>query len=186
MGVPTVDPRGGIAMPAGSGASILTRVGLDELIAPDPEAYLTAAADLAADPERSARLRGELRDRDAPVVRCAIRMASPDPWKGRVSGDLAGGGAKSSGRFHRHGRAPEETEIGWGKQRKGEAPFQTKRIESRHREVWMWPLKIKRAVAAHQAGQLDVAEAGYRRVLAVMPDHPDALHLSGRGGSPDR
>lgn len=35
------------------------------------------------------------------------------------------------------------------------------------------------AVRAHQAGRLDAAAAGYRRVLAARPDHPDALHLLG-------
>jgi uncharacterized protein (TIGR02466 family) len=38
---------------------------------------------------------------------------------------------------------------------------------------------LARAVALHQAGRLREAEAIYRRVLEVRPDHPDALHLLG-------
>ena len=35
------------------------------------------------------------------------------------------------------------------------------------------------AVDDHRAGRLDAAEAGYERVLALQPRHPDALHLLG-------
>ena len=38
---------------------------------------------------------------------------------------------------------------------------------------------IGEAVAHQAAGRLDAAEAIYRRILAVRPDHPDALHLLG-------
>jgi Flp pilus assembly protein TadD, contains TPR repeats len=38
---------------------------------------------------------------------------------------------------------------------------------------------LTEAVRAHQAGRLDAAAAGYRRVLAAQPKHPDALHLLG-------
>jgi tetratricopeptide (TPR) repeat protein len=36
-----------------------------------------------------------------------------------------------------------------------------------------------RAVGAHEVGRLDVAERGYRAVLAVAPTHPECLHLLG-------
>ena len=65
-----------------------------------------------------------------------------------------------------------------GKQRKGKRRSKRTNRKPTPRGLDV-AAEIKRAVAAHQAGQLDVAEAGYRRVLAVMPDHPDALHLSG-------
>ncbi len=39
---------------------------------------------------------------------------------------------------------------------------------------------LKQAFAFHQGGQLQQAEAGYRRVLEVQPSHPDALHLLGQ------
>lgn len=34
-------------------------------------------------------------------------------------------------------------------------------------------------MACHQAGDLEQAEACYRQVIGVVPDHPDALHLLG-------
>lgn len=38
---------------------------------------------------------------------------------------------------------------------------------------------LRTASAQHQAGQLDVAEALYRKVLRVAPEEPNALHLLG-------
>ncbi len=38
---------------------------------------------------------------------------------------------------------------------------------------------LERALAHHRAGELEAAEALYRRVLAGSPRHPDALHLLG-------
>jgi Flp pilus assembly protein TadD len=35
------------------------------------------------------------------------------------------------------------------------------------------------AMAAHRSGDNDGAEAGYRTVLALAPEHPEALHLLG-------
>lgn len=38
---------------------------------------------------------------------------------------------------------------------------------------------IALAVTLHRAGQLDKADTAYRQILAVVPDHPDVLHLTG-------
>lgn len=38
---------------------------------------------------------------------------------------------------------------------------------------------LKRAIELHQQGELTKAEAGYREVLELDPDQPDALHLLG-------
>ncbi|MGN6388808.1 MAG: tetratricopeptide repeat protein, partial [Burkholderiaceae bacterium] len=38
---------------------------------------------------------------------------------------------------------------------------------------------LTEAIAHHRAGRLAQADALYRDVLAALPDHPDALHLSG-------
>jgi predicted O-linked N-acetylglucosamine transferase (SPINDLY family) len=39
--------------------------------------------------------------------------------------------------------------------------------------------RLQSALARHEAGDLDAAEAGYRALLIESPDHPDALHLLG-------
>lgn len=39
--------------------------------------------------------------------------------------------------------------------------------------------RLQQAMALHRAGRTREAEAAYRRVLAVAPDQPDALHLLG-------
>jgi predicted O-linked N-acetylglucosamine transferase (SPINDLY family) len=38
---------------------------------------------------------------------------------------------------------------------------------------------LSEAVAAHQNGEFDTAEAGYRRALEITPGHPHALHFLG-------
>jgi TolA-binding protein len=39
--------------------------------------------------------------------------------------------------------------------------------------------RLMAAINAHQSGQLDVAKAAYRSVLADHPNQPDALHYLG-------
>jgi tetratricopeptide (TPR) repeat protein len=39
--------------------------------------------------------------------------------------------------------------------------------------------RLIEAVQAHQAGELDAAETGYRAILVATPDQPDALHYLG-------
>ncbi len=41
------------------------------------------------------------------------------------------------------------------------------------------PKTLQSAVAHHQAGRLDQAERLYRQILAVVPKHPESLHLLG-------
>ena len=62
MGVPVITLAGN--RHAGRvGASLLTRIGLADLVAPNAETYVERAATLAADAERRATLRGTLRQR---------------------------------------------------------------------------------------------------------------------------
>lgn len=42
-----------------------------------------------------------------------------------------------------------------------------------------WPQRLQAASAAHQRGDWDAAEQGYRQVLAAAPDQPDAVHFLG-------
>jgi predicted O-linked N-acetylglucosamine transferase (SPINDLY family) len=60
MGVPVVTLQGDLAVSRGS-ASILATIGLPELIAADPAAYIDIALRLAGDPSHRAALRGNLR-----------------------------------------------------------------------------------------------------------------------------
>jgi hypothetical protein len=38
---------------------------------------------------------------------------------------------------------------------------------------------LAKAMTDHQAGRLDAAAAGYKRILRKHPTHPDALHFFG-------
>jgi len=87
MGVPVVT-LAGERMIERQGASLLTAVGLDELIATDRADYVAKAAALARDPERRATLRAQLRERMAASELCdgrglatALEDAYGDMWK---------------------------------------------------------------------------------------------------------
>jgi predicted O-linked N-acetylglucosamine transferase (SPINDLY family) len=69
MGVPVVTLAGD-RHAARVGASMLTRVGLRDLVAASPQAYVEAAVRLAADPPALARLRANLRNRIASSPLC--------------------------------------------------------------------------------------------------------------------
>lgn len=62
MGVPTVT-LAGPALYERMGLSLLTNVGLPELVARDPDDFVRIATDLAGDPERLANLRATMRGR---------------------------------------------------------------------------------------------------------------------------
>jgi predicted O-linked N-acetylglucosamine transferase (SPINDLY family) len=62
MGVPVITLSGKTAV-GRVGRSILSNVGLPELVAQTPEQYVQLAVDLANDPDRLRKLRGELRPR---------------------------------------------------------------------------------------------------------------------------
>jgi len=72
MGVPVVTLMGPTAV-GRAGVSLLSNLGLPELIAHTPEEYLSIARDLAADLPRLAQLRRQLR----PVMRTSILMDAP-------------------------------------------------------------------------------------------------------------
>ena len=87
MGVPVI-ALAGDRHAARMGASLLSRLGLEELIAADEAAYLEIAAALAADPGWVARLRAKLRPRmassplcDAPALAHSIETAYHTMWR---------------------------------------------------------------------------------------------------------
>lgn len=91
MGVPVIVLRGK-RHAARVGASLLTAVGLEELIAEDEDGYLERAIGLARDPGRLADLRGGLRDAmrrsplcDAADFSAAVERAYRSMWQASAS-----------------------------------------------------------------------------------------------------
>lgn len=87
MGVPVVSRRGRVHA-SRVGASLLMGLGLEDLVAGDPGAYVDTAVALAADHERRARLRTELRERmrasslmDASAHTRRVETAYRDMWR---------------------------------------------------------------------------------------------------------
>ncbi|HEV2687564.1 MAG TPA: hypothetical protein VGV35_03390, partial [Bryobacteraceae bacterium] len=62
MGVPTISLAGQTAVSRG-GLTILSHLGLDQLVTTSPDEYVRIATDLAADHNKISQLRTELRDR---------------------------------------------------------------------------------------------------------------------------
>jgi predicted O-linked N-acetylglucosamine transferase (SPINDLY family) len=87
MGVPVVSLAGQTAVSRG-GLSILSNLGLTDLVAFDVERYIEIASGLAGDPSRLAHFRGTLRDRmlhsplmDAPRFARNIETAYRQMWR---------------------------------------------------------------------------------------------------------
>ena len=87
MGVPVVSLAGDIAVSRG-GLSILSNVGLSELVAQTPEEYVQIATELAQDMGRLAGLRSSLRERmkssplmDGPGFACNVEAAYRQMWQ---------------------------------------------------------------------------------------------------------
>jgi predicted O-linked N-acetylglucosamine transferase (SPINDLY family) len=86
MGVPVVSLAGKTAV-SRAGLSILSNLGLAELVAADAGRYIEIASGLARDLSRLAHLRGTLRDRmlqsplmDAPRFARNVEMAYRQMW----------------------------------------------------------------------------------------------------------
>ncbi len=94
MGLPVVTLCGESAA-SRVGASILSRLGLQELVAADANAYRTAAIGLARDPARLADLRATLRQRmedggllDGPALAAQAEAAYRDMWRAWCGGTI--------------------------------------------------------------------------------------------------
>lgn len=90
MGVPVVTLTGN-SHAGRVGASLLTRVGLSNLVAPDIAGYVDIAAGLAADPSALATLRANLRPRmgasplcDGPAFAATVEAAYRRMWQRRI------------------------------------------------------------------------------------------------------
>jgi predicted O-linked N-acetylglucosamine transferase (SPINDLY family) len=99
MGVPVVTLAGG-RHASRVGVSLLTTLGLSEIIAADPDRYLAIAAGLASDPARLAALRSTLRPRLRASALCDVASFVPkleaayrEMWRGWCSP----GGGRGSG-----------------------------------------------------------------------------------------
>jgi predicted O-linked N-acetylglucosamine transferase (SPINDLY family) len=77
MGVPVITLRGDVHS-ARVGASILTRVGLTEMIAEDPDQYVQIGMDLAKDLDRLAQLRAGMRKRMRHSLLCEAKSFTRD------------------------------------------------------------------------------------------------------------
>ena len=86
MGVPVI-AMAGVTHAGRVGVSLLSRVGLAECIAPDPQGYVTIATELANDIQRLTELRASLRAMvassslcDAPAFARDVEVAYRHMW----------------------------------------------------------------------------------------------------------
>ena len=156
MGVPVITMAGDRHV-SRVGASILTRIGLRELISEGGSDYIAKAVLLAGDMNRLVRLRTSLRGQmqtspfcDAGAFARSVEAAYREMWGKLVRG--SGFGVRSES-------PPVHFQV----------PVPAANIEN----------EMSIAVQLHQAGDFDKAETIYKKVLAVNPNHPDALHLRG-------
>jgi len=153
MGVPVVTLRGD-RHAARVGASIMTAVGLDTLIADTPEDYVAIAAALARDLGDLAALRAGLRERvrtsalcDAPGFARAVETTFRDMWREWCSAQGANGAGNGAG-------GPKNTAV-------AEAIEEAARTQL-------------------DAGRVEDAESSLRALLARAPDRAKAWFLLGR------
>jgi protein O-GlcNAc transferase len=162
MGVPVVTLRGD--RHAGRvGASLLTQIGVSDLIAASVEEYVAIAAALAVDPGRLNELRQTLRARLAASPLCdgrafasKVEAAFRAMWQQWC-------GAPGSGINYERNLLNEVvgTPSGHPPSERAAAEFFAAGIEH------------------HQAGRLAQAEACYLRALVAQPEYADALNMLG-------
>ncbi len=175
MGVPVVTLRGD--RHAGRvGASLLTQIGLTDLIADSVEEYVEIAVALAGDPARLSRTAPFAAAAHGGVA--AVRRSGLCPQgRGRLPHHVAAlvRGARPCCGRERAGNAHEPPQRrAAGKQGQPGNPGATATAA-----VPASADLFGAGLAHHQAGRLAEAEACYRRVLAAQPNHADALNMLG-------
>lgn len=157
MGVPTLTLAGSTA--AGrSGAAILGHVGLDDFIAHDEKDFVQKGLSLAVNLTALSDIRSELRERFAQsalgqpaLIAAGLERALRIMWQ-RWCADLP----------------PESFEANLSSEMRNDISAQ-QTIEQ----------ALQQAITEHQSGQLQVAEALYRGILQLIPNHPEANHNLG-------
>ena len=147
-------------------ASILTAIGLPELVTGDLDDYRRTALTLGRDRARSRKLREKL-------------------WKRRLQAPLF-----DTERFVRN--IEKAYRAMWLRHLAGEAPGRIDIVDDQvsnakqqrprlgRRPVTETPAQaFPRAVRLHQAGRIEEARDAYRRILAARPAHAGALHYLG-------
>jgi predicted O-linked N-acetylglucosamine transferase (SPINDLY family) len=162
MGVPVVSLAGNTGVGRGA-LSILSNIGLAELVAGTEDEYVQIAVRLARDLPRLGNLRTTLRERmqkspltDAPRLTRYIEAAYRDMWR-QWCLCANGGREQPRGQSEPHARVRVE-QVGPG------APGAV-------------PEALDRALKRYQAGQWQEAEQLYLQILQVDPNEVDALHL---------
>ena len=170
MGVPVVTLLGE-RVPGRVSASLLTTLGLEDLVARTTDEYVEIAATLAGDLDRLARERATLRDRllaspiaDAERYTRAVEATYRDLWR-RWCDDRAGAGRGARG------------------ERGDEGDTMSRRSRLAAADAGQL---LTRAVQHHQEGKLDAAETLYRDVLRVDARAAGRAPPAGRPGAPAR
>ncbi|OQY57568.1 MAG: hypothetical protein B6245_16365 [Desulfobacteraceae bacterium 4572_88] len=160
------------------GASILRRVGLEELVTESEADYIAKAVELAGNNGKLSDLRASLRQRmqDSPLCDAkgfagSVENAYREMWRKWCDGGTPPGGKKTA----------EDTEKARSTQRINlESPDMKSPLEGGAGGVRLnFDDAMKTAVEHHQAGRFADAEKIYHQILEQDPKHPDALHLLG-------
>lgn len=161
MGVPVVTLAGDRHL-SRVGVSILSALGLQELVATTPDQYVATAVALAADQARLDALRRGLRTRmtrsaatDGARFTAQLEQAYRDIWQEALRSSESASGARTD----RGGTAEDPA-----------ADQQTAAVSA----------LISRGNTQFEAGDLDAARASFNRLLDLNPKHAGALYaLSG-------
>lgn len=157
MGVPTLTLTGSTAS-GRPGAAILGQVGLDAFIAHDKDDYVKKGMILAGNIAALSDIRTGLRERlgqsatgQPALIARGLERALRTMWQRWCAG-----------------LPPESFEVNVSGDRQADPAAQLI-IEQ----------AMEQAIAEHQSGHLQVAEALYRGILQLKPDHPEVNHNLG-------